>query len=152
MTRSQKPDTAGDGEAQREIYITQRDADQLNELIKEVGSNDGDARDRPYLSVLSEELNRATIVEPERVPPDVVTMNSRVELHDGSQTWVITLVFPSKADPETDHISILAPLGAALLGHRTGSEVSFRVPGGRIRTCSILGIPYQPEAAGDLAS
>lgn len=95
-------------------------------------------------------LERAMRVAPPRVPPDVVTMNSRIRLRDGRRTWTMTLVFPEKADPEEDRISVLAPLGAAILGCRVGQPVTFRVPGGAERSCDILSVLYQPEAAGDL--
>ena len=95
-------------------------------------------------------LDQARKVAPRRVPPDVVTMNSRIRLRDGRRTWTMTLVFPEKADPEEDRISVLAPLGAAILGCRVGQPVTFRVPGGAERSCDILSVLYQPEAAGDL--
>ena len=60
----------------------------------------------------------------------------------------MTLVFPEAADPEEGRISVLAPLGAALLGCRVGETVEFRVPGGAARSCEILIVLYQPEAAG----
>lgn len=135
----------------RAIYITHRDRERLVALLESATSRHGvDERDQPYLAALSMELGRAVIVDSEVVPPDVVTMNSRVRLQDDPRSWTVTLVFPQDADPEADRISVLAPLGAALLGCRAGSSVSFRVPGGRERSCDILNILYQPEAAGDL--
>ena len=95
-------------------------------------------------------LDQARKVAPRRVPPDVVTMNSRIRLRDGRRTWIMSLVFPENADPEDDRISVLAPLGAAILGCRVGQSVRFRVPGGAERSCDILSVLYQPEAAGDL--
>jgi regulator of nucleoside diphosphate kinase len=113
-----------------------------------LGSNDN--WDRPYLQSLAAELDRATVIESSAVPPDVVTMNSRVRLRDRTNSWTVTLVFPQDADPEDDRISVLAPLGAALLGCRCGCSFSFRVPSGDVRSCDVLNILYQPEAAGDL--
>lgn len=134
----------------RTVYVTGQDMQRLRALITSAGSGGGsDDRDRPYLVTLSAELDRAIVVAPEALPADVVSMNSRVRLRDGRRTWTMTLVFPENADPEAGSISVLAPLGAAILGCRVGQSVSFRVPGGTDRSCDILGVLYQPEAAGD---
>lgn len=135
----------------RTIHVTQHDMERLLALIASSNTRaGGDNRDRPYLATLAAELSRAVVVGPDEVPPDTVTMNSRVRLRDGRRTWTLTLVFPEKADPEDDRISVLAPLGAALLGCRVGQPVTFRVPGGEERSCDILSVLYQPEAAGHL--
>lgn len=135
----------------RTIHVTYQDMERLRALIASSNASaGGDDRDRPYLVTLAAELNRAVVVGPDEVPPDVVTMNSRIRLRDGRRTWTMTLVFPEKADPEDDRISVLAPLGAAILGCRVGQPVTFRVPGGAERSCDILSVLYQPEAAGDL--
>lgn len=138
----------------RTIHITHQDMERLRALIAPSGTRGGaaggDDRDRPYLAVLTAELTRAVVVGQEEIPPDVVTMNSRIRLRDGHRTWIMTLVFPEKADPEEGCISVLAPLGAAILGCRVGQSVRFRVPGGEERSCDILSVLYQPEAAGDL--
>ncbi|MCC6320833.1 MAG: nucleoside diphosphate kinase regulator [Phycisphaerales bacterium] len=135
----------------RTIHVTQQDMHRLRELIASSRSaGGGDDRDRPYLATLATELDRAVVVGQREIPSDVVTMNSRIRLRDGRSTWTMTLVFPEKADTEEDRISVLAPLGAAILGCRVGQPVTFRVPGGAERSCDILGVLYQPEAAGDL--
>ena len=132
----------------RTIHVTQPDMERLRALI--ASFNRGDVPDRPYLVTLASELDRAVVVGVDEVPPDVVTMNSRIRLRDGRRTWIMSLVFPENADPEEGGISVLAPLGAALLGCRVGQRVRFRVPGGAERSCEILSVLYQPEAAGDL--
>ncbi len=137
----------------RTIHVTQHDMERLRALISSASSGrggGGDDRDRPYLATLARELDQAVVVGPDEVPADVVTMNSRARLRDGRRTWTMTLVFPEDANPEDGAISVLAPLGAALLGCRVGQTVTFRVPGGAERTCDILSVLYQPEAAGDL--
>lgn len=135
----------------RTIHVTHHDMERLRALIASSnGGAGGDDRDRPYLATLAAELDRAVEIGPDEVPPDVVTMNSRIRLRDGRRTWIMSLVFPEDADPEENRISVLAPLGAALLGCRVGQPVTFRVPGGAERSCSILSVLYQPEAAGDL--
>ena len=137
----------------RTIHVTQHDMERRRALIASASSGrggGGDDRDRPYLATLARELDQAVVVGPDEVPADVVTMNSRARLRDGRRTWTMTLVFPEDANPEDGAISVRAPLGAALLGCRVGQTVTFRVPGGAERTCDILSVLYQPEAAGDL--
>lgn len=131
----------------RTIHVTESDMHRLRDLIRSARS--GDSRDQHYLSVLESELDQAVVLSPDQIAPDVVTMNSRARLRDGRRTWVMTLVFPELADPEAGNISVLAPLGAAILGCRVGQPVKFRVPGGETRSCDILSVLYQPEAAGD---
>ncbi len=87
---------------------------------------------------------------PERIPPDVVTMNSRVVLRDldSDETMTYTLVFPKDADIGAGAISVLAPVGTAIIGYAVGAVIEWPVPGG-IRRIRIEQILYQPEAAGD---
>jgi regulator of nucleoside diphosphate kinase len=131
----------------RDIYITQFDLSRLKELLQ-VGVSFS-VRDREALESLQGELDRALIVEPTAVPPDVVTMQSRVRLKDleMNEEKVYTLVFPSEANLEQQKISILAPIGTAILGYRVGDTVEWRVPG-RLRNYRIEEVLYQPEAAG----
>jgi regulator of nucleoside diphosphate kinase len=129
----------------RDIYITQHDLARLKEVL-EVGIKE---RDREYLESLRNELERAHIVEPAAVPADVVTMNSRVRLKDmeTAEEKNYSLVFPSDADMAQNKLSILAPIGTAILGYRTGDTVDWQVPAGK-RTVRIQEVLYQPEAAG----
>ncbi|MBX3379066.1 MAG: nucleoside diphosphate kinase regulator [Phycisphaeraceae bacterium] len=131
----------------RTIHVTESDMLRLRNVINSIRGDDD--RDRPYLKVLESELDRAVVLSPDQIAPDVVTMNSRARLRDGRRTWTMTLVFPELADSEEGCISILAPLGAAILGCRVGQSVEFRVPDGETRSCDILSVLYQPEAAGD---
>jgi regulator of nucleoside diphosphate kinase len=131
----------------RSIHVTPDDLDRLRRAVDE--AQVAEEAERPHLESLRRALDRAVKVWPDRVPPEFVTMNSRARLRDGLRTWTITLVFPEDADAENGKISVLAPLGAALLGRRVGERVEFRVPGGE-RACDVLGVLYQPEAAGDL--
>ena len=114
----------------RDIYITEYDVTRLKELVQ-VGISFAE-RDRESLESLQGELDRAHIVEPTAVPHDVVTMNSRARLKDleTNEEKVYTLVFPSEANLEQRKISILAPIGTAILGYRVGDTVEWRVPGG----------------------
>ena len=85
------------------------------------------------------------------MPPDIVTMNSRIRLTDldSAEELVYTLVYPAEADYAAGKISVLAPVGTALLGERVGNEIVWDVPGGtrRLRIEELL---YQPESSGDL--
>ena len=132
---------------QREIFITEFDRDRLEELI-EVAEEFG-GKDRKDLRDLQEELDRAKIVKPQEVPPNVVTMNSRVLLQDmdTSDEMTCTLVFPRNANIDSGAISVLAPVGTAILGYTEGSVVEWEVPSGRKRIL-IEKILYQPEASG----
>ncbi len=134
--------------APREIFITQFDKDRLAELIAVAEGFGGDRRD---LKSLKDELDRATIVSSQDVPSDVVTMNSRILLRDAdtADERTVTVVFPKDADLAAGAISVLAPIGVAVLGYREGALVEWPVPSGtkRFRIEKIL---YQPEAAGDL--
>ena len=131
----------------RDISITEYDLRRLKELVQ-VGISFGE-RDRESLEKLQNELDRAHIVDPTAVPDDVVTMNSRVRFKDldTNQDKVYMLVFPSEAKLELQKISVLAPIGTAILGCGVGDTVEWRVPSG-IKRVRIEEILYQPEAEG----
>ncbi|HPG01274.1 MAG TPA: nucleoside diphosphate kinase regulator [Kiritimatiellia bacterium] len=132
----------------RKICITNADKRRLEELI-EVAGEFGN-RARKDLEALAHELARADIVNPEEVRPDVVTMNSRVVLKDvqTGEEMNYVLVFPKAANLDANAISVLAPIGTAILGYSKGDIIEWPVPAGmrRIRIEKIL---YQPEAVGD---
>ncbi len=132
----------------RRICITEFDKSRLEELIAVAKEFGGHARDD--LESLSKELKQAEVVDSKKVRPDVVTMNSKVMLRDvdTSAKVTYTLVFPKSANPEEGAISILAPVGTAILGYAKGDIIEWPVPSG-IRRLAIEEIVYQPEAAGD---
>ena len=132
----------------REIYITEFDVKRLTQLLQEGLSFT--SKDIQHLESLQKELERAHIVEPQAVPRDIVTMNSRVRLRDlnSGDERIYTLVFPTEADVTQNKISILAPVGTAMLGYRVGDKIDWPVPAG-MKTFRIEEILYQPEAAGD---
>ena len=134
---------------QSTIYISQIDRDRLGNLIEQV-RNQGDRSDLAYVNELEEELEFAEVVSPENIPPDVVTMRSKIRLKDldTGEESVYAIVFPTEANSDEGKISVLAPLATALLGHRRGAIVEFEAPG-RVRRLQILEIIYQPESAGD---
>jgi len=132
----------------REIYITSFDHVRLTAIVNSLTLREGP--DRVHLAELKKELERAVIVEPEKMPPDVVTMNSKVMVRDiqtGKESEY-TLVFPHAADITKNMISILAPVGTALLGYKAGDTIKWQVPAGT-RVLKVLSVLYQPEAAGD---
>jgi regulator of nucleoside diphosphate kinase len=131
----------------RTIYVTRQDKTRLDALLE--GPISG--RNREAAEALESELVQAKIVAPEEIPPDVVTMNSTVRFvdEDSADERVITLVYPKDADPAEGKVSVLAPVGAALLGLSVGQRIEWPVPGGRVKKLRIAAVLYQPEAAGD---
>jgi regulator of nucleoside diphosphate kinase len=130
------------------IYVTSQDKQRLEDLLLEVEASD--PRKQGDLIALTEELRRAAIVDPKNVPGDVITMNSRAEMRDlvSGETVAFTLVFPSEANIDEEKISVLAPIGAGMLGYRVGDQFEWNVPGG-LRRMKVIKVDYQPEAAGD---
>src|SRR5687768_76358 len=128
------------------IYISEFDKKRLKGLIK-FAEERWDKRVMNYLEELDEELDRAEIVKPEEIPTDVITMNSTFRLTnlDSGGEDVYTLVFPGKADSTTGKISILAPVGTAVLGYRVGDIVEWKVPPG-VKRLRVEEVVYQPEA------
>jgi regulator of nucleoside diphosphate kinase len=128
------------------IYITEDDSEKLRRLI--AGRRGAYSFDQEYLDVLEYELDRAEIVEPEAIPRDAVTMNSEVRLRDldSGEVRAYRLVFPNQTRSENS-ISVLAPIGTAMLGYRVGDVFVFRAPKGE-RRLKVLEVVYQPEAAG----
>lgn len=132
---------------QRSIYITETDLERLRTcLTKHSATSAGGAS----LARLRAELEKAVVVNPAEIPADVVTMRSTIELTDldSGETELHTLVFPEEAEIEQKKVSVLAPIGTAVLGYRLGDEFEWEVPAGvrRLRVSKVL---YQPEAAGD---
>ena len=127
----------------RTIYITEADMKRLRPLIEQMRSSRDDLR------MLRQELERARVVAPGEVPPDVVTMNSKAGVRDvaNGEELTYTLVFPDQADIEQGKISVVAPIGTAMLGQRVGDEFEWQVPAGPVRL-RIEEVLYQPEAAG----
>lgn len=130
--------------APRSIIISRHDHERLESLlISEFGRA---FNDKHYLQLLRRELDNAAIVDSEDVPPDVVTMNSIVRLREESSAEIetYTLVFPAAANIADGKLSILAPIGTAILGYRVGDRVSWQVPGGTVHFF-IEELVFQPE-------
>ena len=128
------------------IYLTQDDLDRLLDLLEAYASGSGGRR----FDKLENELVRAVVVPRDRIPNDVVTMNSRVEFEDetNGERHEFTLVYPKDADISVGRISILAPVGTALLGLSVGQSIDWELPNGQKRRYRVIAVPYQPEAAG----
>ena len=127
------------------IIITQLDLQRLERLL--AGLQDV----TPGVEALEHELARAKVVAHNKVPAGVVTMNSRVFCRDegSGKEYHLTLVYPQDAGP-SGTVSILAPVGSALLGLSVGDELGWPVPGGGNMTVRVAEVMYQPERAGDL--
>ena len=107
--------------------------------------------DAERIDRLLEQPAYAQMCSPEEMPHDVVTMNSRVKfrnLSDG-EVRVRTLVYPAKMTDSNTQLSVMAPVGAALLGVRVGDTIHWELPGGVATHLEVLELEYQPEAAGD---
>jgi regulator of nucleoside diphosphate kinase len=109
-------------------------------------------RDQASAIALRDELARADVLAPAQMPNDVVTMNSRVRAVDldNGDAYDLTLVYPRDADGDAGRVSVLAPVGSAILGLRIGQTMQWPMPGGRRMTLRVDAIHDQPEAAGDL--
>ena len=130
------------------IILTDYDAKRLEVLIS--GRKRATYRDRGNLLELEYELSRAAKVGTMHIPPNIVTMNSRVHLKDmdSKQDMIVTLVYPEDIRPAEGRISVLSSIGTAILGYAEGDTIEWHVPGG-VRRIRIHKILYQPEAAGD---
>jgi regulator of nucleoside diphosphate kinase len=143
---------AGDDERrlameQDNILITEEDLEGLRHLVDP--ARRFLRQDQKHLETLEQELDRAQIVSSSDVPKDLVTMNSKVRVKDldtGTDATYM-LVFPRNANFAQGKISVLAPIGTAILGYRAGDVIEWRVPGGR-RRLKVEEVLYQPEAAG----
>lgn len=112
-----------------------------------------DGRDHRAAERLEAELDRAIVVPQAVVPPEIVTMDSRIVFRDvgAGRSRVITLCQPDEADPATGRISILAPVATALLGLGVGDSIDWPMPGGMNVRLQVTSIVHRPEAAGDVA-
>ena len=128
------------------ITVSSRDLARLEVLLESPA-----LRHLPAAVALGKELERATILAPEQMPADVVTMNSTIECVDelSGETHRITLAYPNEADVANHRVSVLAPVGSALLGLSVGNVIDWQAPGGRELRVRVTAVHYQPEASGD---
>lgn len=131
-----------------EIYLTELDKVRLERAISVHSSDPHDAaRSSDELAAI---LDSATIVPAESIPPHVVTMNSTVVLEEraSGKRQTFTLAYPQEADAERGRVSVLSPVGRALIGSHVGDVIQVDVPGGPPREMVVVELRYQPEAAG----
>ncbi len=125
----------------RKIYVTREDVQRLESVLAQ-------HRAGQTSPTLEDEIARAEVVAAEEIPPSVVTMNSQVKYRDKDTGAVheVALVYPHEADIARKKVSILAPVGIALLGLSVGQAISYRVPDGREKTIEVLAVTFQPES------
>ena len=128
------------------IYLTDKDYNRLLQMVQSQRQKNG----LFVVAALSQELKRAKVVPPTEIPADVITMNSRVRLKEmkSAAELDIDIVYPKDADVGKRKVSVLAPVGTAVLGCRVGDEVKWPVAQGMV-TYKVQELIYQPEAAGD---
>ncbi len=120
--------------------LTQLDAVRLHKLV-----------DRAPSDTLDELLAWADTVDSRQVPPNVITMYSQVDVLEAGadRSRRLTLCYPDDAEPSEGFISVLSPVGAALLGLRVGDTACWTGPGGQRGSARVLTLLFQPEASGD---
>ena len=126
------------------IIVTRLDMQRLERLLESLDDY------TPVAEQLESELSRATVVGHDEIPAGVVTMNSRVKCREeaSGKGYELTLVYPKDAGAD-GKVSILAPVGCALLGLSVGQQIDWPGPGGKTLKLTLLSVDYQPEAAGD---
>ncbi|MBN2041076.1 MAG: GreA/GreB family elongation factor [Spirochaetes bacterium] len=132
----------------KDIYITNFDHERLLEMLIKLIT--GSKKELTSARDLSDEIKRAKKVDSHNIPADYVTMNSVFELKglEMPDRRECRLVFPEESDPDNGKISILSPIGMAVLGYRKGEIIKFNTPAGE-EYYQIEKVIYQPEAAGD---
>lgn len=131
-----------------EIHLTELDAARLERsLIEQLRQSPEPAHGTAELEAL---LDAAAVVPSATIDPDVVTMNSTVVLEEqpAGRRLTVTLVYPRDSDPERSQVSVLSPVGRALIGARVGQTINVSVPGNPPRELRVAEMKYQPEANG----
>ncbi|MBC6941122.1 MAG: nucleoside diphosphate kinase regulator [Xanthomonadales bacterium] len=129
------------------ITLSSRDFDRLDALL-----DTPQWQHNATAHALRDELDRANVVAPEKIPDNLVTMNSTVTCVEeiGGKQHVLTLCYPAEADAAKGRVSVLAPVGAALLGLTTGQTIDWTTPDGQPLRLRVTAVTFQPEAAGQL--
>ncbi len=129
-----------------ELTLSSLDLDRLELLLRSLSASD------PSRLALEPELNRATVLEPAAVPDNVVTMNStiRLRLLKSGEEPCLTLVYPKDLDASGQKVSVLAPVGSAVLGLKEGDRIHWPMPDGDIQQIQVVQVLYQPERSGHL--
>jgi regulator of nucleoside diphosphate kinase len=129
------------------ITLGSRDLARLEQLLDSPA-----LRRLPAAQSLGAELERAKVLPAEQVPGDVVTMNASVTCVDevSGDRHHFTLVYPQDADVTTGRVSVLAPVGSALLGLSVGQAIDWQAPGGRALRLRVTEVVAAPESASVL--
>lgn len=129
------------------VIVSSQDLERIESLLDTLPPESAAAQ-----SLLGE-LDRADIVAPEDMPPSVVTMRStvRFQLDEPPETFCLTLSYPKEMPDVPDGISLLTPIGTALLGLSAGDSIDWPRPDGQLVKVRIVDVPYQPERAGDFS-
>lgn len=128
-----------------DIVLTRADRDRLANIVNALN-----ARAQSVLvDFLDQEISRARVVDPAELPPDVATMNSRVIYRDDDtgREQTVALVYPGEEDSLIGRLSVLSPLGTALIGLRAGQSITWTALNGRSRRVTLVRVLFQPEAA-----
>lgn len=130
-------------------WFTEQDYNRLRGLLVELTRQSRGMQ--AGLETLEEILDLAHLVQPEMVPGSIVTMNSKVLFEDVQtrEKGTVTIVYPKDADPSNDKVSVLSPVGAALIGESEGREIGLPLPHDLTRRIRIMSVLYQPEAHGN---
>ena len=130
-----------------QLILSSLDLDRIEALLAAIPSSAFAGK-----AELQAELDRADVLPPEQMPPNVVTMNSTVQFSivETGKELRLTLVYPRYLDGSADKVSIFAPVGSALLGLSVGDELAWPGPGGKAMTVRVTDILFQPERAGEL--
>lgn len=128
------------------MFITVNDYQRITGLIEFAALQN---KNREIADRLMKELKYAKTFPQDKISDNIVTMNSRVLLHDvaSGREVEVTITYPQDADSREQKISVFSTIGVALLGCREGDITSWRVPGG-IGRFKVEKVLYQPEAEG----
>lgn len=126
------------------LIISEEDLRELRTFLESTASG----RDEEQLDRLQSELDRAAVVPRASLPADVVAMRATVEFENETtrRRQLVQLVYPGQADPAKGRVSVLAPIGAALLGLRVGQSLDWPLPSGPVRV-RILRVTQQLQVA-----
>lgn len=135
-----------------ERTLTELDHARLMNLLRRDARARGDGSPQ-QVRAIEDVLDASALVPSREVTPDVVTMYSQVLLQDTQtgQRNTLTLCYPADAEPAVGFVSVLSPVGSALLGLRVGSIARWSTPAGDEKAAEILAILFQPESSGDYA-
>jgi len=133
------------------IWLTEQDYNRLKHVLSELTRQSRGMQSG--VETLEDILDLARVVRADKVPDNVVTMNSRVQFEDlrTGELDTVTIVYPTEADASDGRISVLSPVGAALIGLSETEEAELPLPHGQTRLIRILSVLYQPEAEGHFA-